>query len=108
MKTIVIAQDITPNYISNPKTESIMTKIINSIAAAFRNWKAGRKEAQSLARTRDLQSRFRIVERGGNIFLTVDGVAFQQITEGQTARQIVAELKEAQQSAVILDVYKNR
>lgn len=108
MKTSLILGAPAVTYIPNPKNETIMTKLLNRIAAAFRNWKAGRKEAQSLARTRDLQSRFRIVERGGNIFLTVDGVAFQQITEGQTARQIVAELKEAQQSAVILDVYKNR
>lgn len=106
MKTSLILGDPAVTYIPNPKNETIMTKLLNRIAAAFRNWKAGRKEAQEEARTQSLCDRFNITVKGGSMFLTVDGVAFQHIPEGQTAADTIETLREAQRSAIALDVYK--
>lgn len=60
--------------------------------------------AQAEARARELKWRFEIKERDGRLFLTCDGVAFQEIDPSQTAATVCELLRAARIDA---QAYKN-
>ena len=94
-------------FIKLPKGETTMSLLINRIKKAYQEWKAGRKERSEEARLNELRARFGIVAEGTTIFLTFDGVAFKQIHPNTAADGIINYLREAQNSAVALDIFKH-
>lgn len=103
MNTLAIE---TPDY-SNFKPKTTIGLIIDRIKKAFQEWKAGKKEKAEEARLNELRARFGIVAEGTTIFLTFDGVAFKQIHPNTAAEGIINYLREAQNSAVALDIFKH-
>lgn len=65
------------------------------IKAAFRAWRKRRQDAQAEAEARELKERFEIRERDGRLFLTCDGVAFQEIDPSQQAGAVCELLQAA-------------
>lgn len=68
---------------------------LTRIKLAFRAWRDRRQAAQAEARARELKDRFEIKERNGRIFLTCDGVAFQEIDPSQNAGDVCELLRAA-------------
>lgn len=85
--TIAIADTNRPAY--TPATW------LTRIKLAFRAWRDRRQAAQAEARARELKWRFEIKERDGRLFLTCDGVAFQEIDPSQTAATVCELLRAA-------------
>lgn len=65
------------------------------IKAAFRAWRKRCQAAQAEAEARELKERFEIRERDGRLFLTCDGVAFQEIDPSQQAGAVCELLQAA-------------
>ena len=65
------------------------------IKAAFRAWRKRRQDAQAETRAKELKDRFAIKERAGRLFLTCDGVAFQEIDPSQPAGTVCELLNAA-------------
>lgn len=105
MNTLAIENPAAPYAYIKPKTT--IGLIIDRIKKAFQEWKAGKKEKAEEARLNDIRSRFGITAEGTTIFLTFDGVAFKQIHRLTTADEIINYLREAQNSAVALDIFKH-
>lgn len=61
---------------------------LTRIKLAFRAWRDRRQATQAEARARELKDRFEIKERNGRLFLTCDGVAFQEIDPSQNAGDV--------------------
>lgn len=87
MNNITILGHAEPTYI----TPGFFARI----KAAFRAWRDRRQAAQAEARARELKWRFEIKERDGRLFLTCDGVAFQEIDPSQTAATVCELLRAA-------------
>lgn len=68
---------------------------LTRIKLAFRAWRDRRQAIQAEARARELKDRFEIKERNGRIFLTCDGVAFQEIDPSQNAGDVCELLRAA-------------
>lgn len=66
---------------------------------AFKAWRKRRQAAQAKARAQELKYRFGIEERDGRIFLTCDGVAFQEIDPSQQAGTVCELLNAARTDA---------
>lgn len=80
-------------------TVSTRAKFINRIKEAIRAWRKRRQEAQAEARAEELKNRFAIKERAGRLFLTCDGVAFQEIDPSQQAGAVCELLQAARTDA---------
>lgn len=80
-----------PTYI----TPGFFARINN----AFNAWRKRRQADQAKARARELKARFDIEERDGRIFLTCDGVAFQEIDPSQQAGTVCELLNAARTDA---------
>lgn len=76
-----------PTYI----TAGFFARIKN----AFYAWRKRRQAAQAETRARELKWRFAIKERDGRLFLTCDGVAFQEIDPSQPAGTVCELLNAA-------------
>lgn len=87
MNNITILGHAEPTYI----TPGFFARI----KAAFRAWRDRRQAAQAEARAQELKYRFAIKERDGRLFLTCDGVAFQEIDPSQTAATVCELLRAA-------------
>lgn len=96
MNNITILGHAEPTYI----TPGFFARI----KAAFRAWRKRRQAAQAEARAQELKDRFAIKERNGRLFLTCDGVAFQEIDPSQTAATVCELLRAARIDA---QAYKN-
>lgn len=66
----------------------------------FKDIMADRKEKARLAEETSLKAEFRVVERGGDLWLTHDGVAFCAIPFDATSAQITEMLERARLTAV--------
>lgn len=73
--------------------------IFARIKNALRSWRNSRQAAQANDRARELKWRFAVKERDGRIFLTCDGVAFQEIDPSATAGTICELLTAARLNA---------
>lgn len=93
---VTILSQAEPTYI----TPGFFARINN----AFRAWRDRRQAAQAEVRARELKWRFEIKERDGRLFLTCDGVAFQEIDPSQTAATVCELLRAARIDA---QAYKN-
>ena len=80
-----------PTYI----TAGFFARIKNAFCA----WRKRRQAAQAETRARELKWRFAIKERDGRLFLTCDGVAFQEIDPSQSAGTICELLDAARLDA---------
>lgn len=76
-----------PTYI----TAGFFARIKNAWAA----WRKRRQAAQAETRARELKWRFAVKERDGRLFLTCDGVAFQEIDPSQPAGTVCELLNAA-------------
>lgn len=72
------------------KAAGFATRVKDTICA----WRERRQEARAAAWSAEIKRRFGIAERGGRIFLTCDGVAFQEIDPSLSAGT-VCELLDA-------------
>ena len=77
---------------------------LTRIKLVFRAWRDRRQAIQAEARAREIKDRFELKERNGRIFLTCDGVAFQEIDPSQTAATVCELLEAARIDAL---AYKN-
>lgn len=80
---------------NTPKTMNSNVTIIDHIKNAFCAWRKRRQAAQAETRARELKWRFAIKERDGRLFLTCDGVAFQEIDPSQPAGTVCELLNAA-------------
>lgn len=69
---------------------------MNKIKKLLAEYRANCKEKQE----QELRERFRVEERGGSLWLTVDGVAVRQIEKGMDAATIYGLLADARIAAV--------
>lgn len=81
--------------IDEPRASYIPATWLERIKAAFRAWRKRRQDAQAEADARELKDCFEIKERDGRLFLTCDGVAFQEIAPSQTAATVCELLRAA-------------
>lgn len=84
-----------PTYI----TAGFFARIKNAFCA----WRKRRQAAQAETRARELKWRFAIKERDGRLFLTCDGVAFQEIDPSQPAGTVCELLNAARCDAQAYD-----
>lgn len=80
-----------PTYI----TPGFFARINN----AFNAWRKRRQANQAKARARELKALFDIEERDGRIFLTCDGIAFQEIDPSEQAGTVCELLNAARLDA---------
>lgn len=66
----------------------------------FKEIMAARKDKARLAEETNIKAEFRVVERGGDLWLTHDGVAFCAIPSDATSGQITEMLERARLTAV--------
>lgn len=59
-----------------------------------------RKEKTRLQKDAELMSEFQVVERGGYIWLTLNGVAFVKFEDGRDVSDITDALKETRKYAI--------
>lgn len=59
-----------------------------------------RKEKTRLQKDAELMSEFQVVERGGYIWLTLNGVAFVKFEDGRDVSDITDALKEIRKYAI--------
>lgn len=81
--------------IDEPRASYIPATWLTRIKAAFRAWRKRRQDAQAENRANELKERFAIKERAGRLFLTCDGVAFQEIDPSQQAGAVCELLQAA-------------
>lgn len=67
---------------------------------SIRQWREGRRERAAAEIEQIIANEFNIVERDGNLFLTHDGVAFEQIPADTPASEIAVHLHNARTTAI--------
>ena len=77
----------------------ITTGFFARINNAFRAWRERRQAAQANERAQELKDSFAIKERNGRLFLTCDGIAFQEIDPSQQAGTVCELLNAARLDA---------
>lgn len=95
--TAIIFDDIESTTESTilDKAAGFAIRVKNTIQA----WRERRKEARAAAWSAEIKRHFGIAERSGRIFLTCDGVAFQEIDPSQSAGTICELLDAARLDA---------
>lgn len=77
---------------------------MNKINKLLAEYRANCKKKQE----QELRERFRVEERGGSLWLTVDGVAIRQIEKSMDAATIYGLLADARIAAVTYHIIKCR